>query len=549
MVGETWILTLYVVLGSGGGGGGGLGNTSVLKLFRLVRLTRMARMAKLLRAIPELIILVKGMAVASRSVGFTLVLLGVIVYFFAIVFRQLTDDTDLGNEVFSTVPQAMATLLLDGVLPDQAGIVRVCGDAHGALGALSLIFVLLATLTVMNMLVGVLCEVVSVVSSVEKESLAVTYVKMRLTSMFAQEEDEANYKITKEKFSSMLMSTEAARTIQEVGVDVVGLVDFSDYIFKDTQTLSFGDFMELILSLRGSNTSTVKDIVDLRKFITDSVNSELKHVKEELLTAIAKLNHQTKKELTQRMSTFPGAGLGGGYPVPGPTQLATKRSLGPMAIADAGGDHSTIGKGRPARPSSALEYRDVDDEVHLAYNNERPHSAYNNEREQLAPTRTRASTNEMVKQITSGLGGQDKSPDLPIAERPRSGQTAPGNTAPAQAYMQQMMNNQMNSQARYHDTDPNRDDPRQASKIQRPTSSGSYDSAADRELARRLRQNTNSSRPGTTESARSRAESPPLPKFSRQMWAADEAPYNGRNEDAREKAAPKAGQYRVGIDR
>ena len=40
-----------------------------------------------------------------------------------------------------------------------------------------LVFILLASLTVMNMLIGILCEVVSVVSSVEKEQLVLSFVK------------------------------------------------------------------------------------------------------------------------------------------------------------------------------------------------------------------------------------------------------------------------------------------------------------------------------------------------------------------------------------
>lgn len=41
------------------------------------------------------------------------------------------------------------------------------------------IFILLAALTVMNMLIGVLCEVVSAVAATEKESITVQYVKAR----------------------------------------------------------------------------------------------------------------------------------------------------------------------------------------------------------------------------------------------------------------------------------------------------------------------------------------------------------------------------------
>jgi hypothetical protein len=288
MVAETWILNLIMML-VGGGGGGALGNASVLKLFRLVRLTRMARMAKLLRAIPELIILIKGIAVASRSVVFTLLLLVVILYFFAIVFRQLTDDSEVGLEFFPSVPAAMNSLLLDGVLPDQAAIIRSCIDDSWILGMLILLFVLLATLTVMNMLVGVLCEVVSVVSSVEKEELTVNYVKMRLMTLFRGADADKSMTINKEEFSELLVGKkEAALIIREIGVDVVGLVDFADSLFEEQAELSFGTFMELLLSLRGSNTSTVKDIIDLRKFILTNLKLEMGNTRKEIVRELDK---------------------------------------------------------------------------------------------------------------------------------------------------------------------------------------------------------------------------------------------------------------------
>jgi len=51
------------------------------------------------------------------------------------------------------------------------------------------------------------------------------------------------------------------------------LMDFTEFIFGDVteaKELSFPDFMDMILQLRGSNTATVKDVVDLRKmFISE----------------------------------------------------------------------------------------------------------------------------------------------------------------------------------------------------------------------------------------------------------------------------------------
>jgi len=91
----------------------------------------------------------------------------------------------------------------------------------------------------------------------------------------------------------LLQNKKALEILQDVGVDVIGVVDNIDHIFaadpvpfveEDSEreepieispaakekTLSFPEFMKVILDLRGSNTATVKDIVDLRRFIIDS---------------------------------------------------------------------------------------------------------------------------------------------------------------------------------------------------------------------------------------------------------------------------------------
>lgn len=45
-------------------------------------------------------VLIKGMVSASRVVFFTMLLLLICIYVFAIVFRQLTDDTEAGHMYF-----------------------------------------------------------------------------------------------------------------------------------------------------------------------------------------------------------------------------------------------------------------------------------------------------------------------------------------------------------------------------------------------------------------------------------------------------------------
>jgi len=294
MVGETIIMNA-VILAMSSGEAHNVGDASILRLFRLLRLTRMARMMKLLRAMPELMIMIKGMKVAMRSVFFTLCLLMLIIYIFAIAFTQVLEGSPVGERSFKTVVDSVNALLLHGVLPDQSPLIEDIGREHFLYRLAILVYILLASLTVMNMLVGVLCEVVSVVSAVEKETLLVNYVKQQLTPMLKASLDgfmDYNSKIGKDEFTNLLERPEAARALQDVGVDVVSLVDFTDFIFKDGKELSFSDCMDVVLQLRGTNASTVKDVVDLRKQVLgelklmENENKEWQSKMEAIVTGI-----------------------------------------------------------------------------------------------------------------------------------------------------------------------------------------------------------------------------------------------------------------------
>merc|ERR1719482_1275446 len=132
-------------------------------------------MVRLLRVFPELLIMIKGMWSAARSVFFTLFLLAIITYVFAIMFKQLA-ETNLSetrkDEYFKDVFASFYTLVMTGTFLDDLKIVTTSigndpQSGSALLAVLLLVFVLLAALTVLNMLIGVLCEVVSGVSATE----------------------------------------------------------------------------------------------------------------------------------------------------------------------------------------------------------------------------------------------------------------------------------------------------------------------------------------------------------------------------------------------
>eukprot|EP00439_Symbiodinium_sp_Y106_P031367 s2732_g3.t1 len=175
----------------------------------------------------------------------------------------------MAHKSFGSLPQAMNTLLMAGALPDQSSLVEDAGAFHFLLYPLMLLYMLLASLTVMNMLVGILCEVVSVVSAVEKEEILLKSVKTHLKQLLldAEADEDGDGSISRREFDKMLTNPTCVRTLNEVGVDVFALVDLADFIFEQKDHLDFAAFMDAVLQLRGSNTAT--DIVDLQKLIVN----------------------------------------------------------------------------------------------------------------------------------------------------------------------------------------------------------------------------------------------------------------------------------------
>eukprot|EP00927_Polykrikos_kofoidii_P023617 TRINITY_DN21699_c0_g2_i2.p1 TRINITY_DN21699_c0_g2~~TRINITY_DN21699_c0_g2_i2.p1 ORF type:complete len:551 (-),score=100.24 TRINITY_DN21699_c0_g2_i2:199-1749(-) len=230
---------------------------------------------------PELLILIKGMLAACRSVFFTLCLLAMVMFVFGIAFAQLCEDTPVGSSHFPTVPASMYTLLLHGTLLDDITFfTKLLGKESGVLTAIFFLYVLLAALTVMNMLIGVLCEVVSAVAATEREEMLVAYVGGKLRKVVEYLDTDGGGTISKKEFMQILENLDAIKALQDVGVDVVGLVDFADFIFEvdcavddddEGVELTLSEFMEVVLQLRGSNNATVKDIVDLRKFVRTQI--------------------------------------------------------------------------------------------------------------------------------------------------------------------------------------------------------------------------------------------------------------------------------------
>jgi len=269
MVWETWVVVLIVSFMSNGMSGGGFKKMAIFRLFRLLRLTRVARLARLLRAFPELLVLTKGALMGLRSVGATLILLAGTIYVYSIMFTQCLSETEMADEGFGTVPETMHVLLLRFCLNVDADLLDKLLQAGLIYYVIMLSYIVVGTFTVMNMLIGVICEVVSNTASAEREDILVQDLKYKISKMLPETPlDDSYCPITKEDFQNLLNKDEALQSLDEVDVDVVALIQLGDFIFRESDELDMVEVMQMVLQFRGSNSATVKDVVDMRMFVS-----------------------------------------------------------------------------------------------------------------------------------------------------------------------------------------------------------------------------------------------------------------------------------------
>lgn len=260
---DTIVMSFVAILGLGNKDHD-LGNASVLRLLRLLRLTRMARM---MRAVPELMVMVKGLVAGLRSVMITFVLLMIVTYIFAIIFRQLTFGSDVGDSYFQSVPYAVYTLLIQGMLPDNLGLMEALRKDNWYIVIVFFLFLFFTALTFMNMLIGILCDVVSGVAGEEKFNAEMEHMRSKLQHVLNDIDENYDGFISKVEFEGILEHVEAIKALMRVGVDVIVLVEDADYIFNDKQQLTFEELIEEFLQYRATSSTTLRSISTIRKLL------------------------------------------------------------------------------------------------------------------------------------------------------------------------------------------------------------------------------------------------------------------------------------------
>mmetsp|Transcript_10298 Transcript_10298/g.24758 ORF Transcript_10298/g.24758 Transcript_10298/m.24758 type:complete len:612 (-) Transcript_10298:230-2065(-) len=308
MVLENWVLPLLSLLDPDLNSDA-LDSISLVRLFRLLRLGRIFRM---LRFHPEMRLLVKSIARAMNAVFNILFLLVLVTYLFAIIFTSQLGvpgteppNPDLSEataqQLFADLGSSMLSLFTHGVLADELAFAILLIDEDSIiLFWLFTLFVVISGITLLNMLIGVLCQVVEDNSREHEKQQILVDLKTSLEDAFNALDTSHDGKVSEEEFLKMRADPNVINIFVRLGMEESAIIqrlnhmqetifaaakgdDVDESFMTDSRdpasarrpaSLSFSQFCDQVIELQMNNAAGVLDV----QMLASKVRAEDKQI-------------------------------------------------------------------------------------------------------------------------------------------------------------------------------------------------------------------------------------------------------------------------------
>mmetsp|Transcript_12311 Transcript_12311/g.27263 ORF Transcript_12311/g.27263 Transcript_12311/m.27263 type:complete len:188 (+) Transcript_12311:925-1488(+) len=137
------------------------------------------------------------------------------------------------------------------------------------------LFIIISSFMVLNMLIGVLCEQVSITAAEEGDKLVVGKVTEQMTQVYQAVDTNGNGMISEREFRRMSAETDAQAALLSLGVEPKHFWALQDVLFVNAsdgqlRELEFTEFIRLVCHMRPGTAANVLDIAQLRRQLRDS---------------------------------------------------------------------------------------------------------------------------------------------------------------------------------------------------------------------------------------------------------------------------------------
>lgn len=259
---ETWLLPLLLA-----------GVDLPLSPLRLLRLLRLTRMVRIVRSFPELVTMIKGAAAAQRAVIASFLAILILIYTFAIIMNIIFKDNEELEDQFGTIGKTMWHLSMHGVFQDSPLALTDLIMEHSPLMAnlvsipLFIVFIIITALTVLNMLIGVLCHVITQVAESEKDESDISLMKSTVLVLLKYLDEDGSGFLDKHEIQTLVHDEQAAKILKQLEIDIDHFVDYMDMkFFVSGRPQSISEVMDYMLMLRGDRSLNMRDSIQITHF-------------------------------------------------------------------------------------------------------------------------------------------------------------------------------------------------------------------------------------------------------------------------------------------
>jgi len=222
--------------------------------------------------VPEMAKLCKGMVKAARSVVFILIFLILVVYVFSIIFTGTFSDRvkypltpyctwqtrhginqtedcvedgqfgELGQDLFATMGDSFMSLFTRGVLGDNLDeTVQAIMDQSIVLMWVFFVFLIITFATLLNMLIGVVCEVISDAAAEEEEEESANLLRQTIEDAFHAIDQNSDGMVCNEEWLKISENPNVRKTMMAIGIEDERmderLEQMSDMLFLDADDI------------------------------------------------------------------------------------------------------------------------------------------------------------------------------------------------------------------------------------------------------------------------------------------------------------------------
>merc|ERR1719380_115905 len=204
--------------------------------------------------------------------------------------------------MFDDMSSSMYTLSLAGTMCDDITSVTIImlDEEHYGMFAAFLLFVVVSSFTALNMLLGIVCEVIVEVKENEFEKKLIDDVKDKILDTFEALDVDGSGKISKTEFAKLTENEEVMEALALMEVNSGHLLSLSDSLFESDNDqeeeveLDFADFLRVLVHLRPGQDASVMDVAETRKTMRRAIKkteAKLEEVRQTITTIPALTEH------------------------------------------------------------------------------------------------------------------------------------------------------------------------------------------------------------------------------------------------------------------